>query len=545
MRSFILPGRTAFVPVIGGLRRGLDSAGAVRAALAALMIQLLAGSAIAVPTITALEVRPTHFSPDGDGVQDSTEVLFTPVSAESTVTVDVSVVRDSDDVTVAMLLAGAVHDAGAELTVPWIPGAVAEGLYRFEVGITDGSGGDSASADVIVDTTDPTVDIRNLSKNPFDPLAGALLFNVVVTSDSLTSTVMHALQAGLVADTLGTRAGAGTFTATWDGNLMTGMNAASGRYELRAVSTDPAGNTAEDRQAVTVDRLPPTIEPDHPDTLQTTSFPVALAGNAFDEDRVAMVSASFDSGKTFVPADFMSAPGDSVQYTVDVTDPAPEPGARKVVLRAADSAGHLTTREILLRYDTFLPVPVSSRIIDDDGVVADGDSLLIESVWDVPGLSVRADFTDLDGGTAQQVTDEGGGRYLIRHRILPTNTRPAGTRRIVINGSTGVLVVPDTLEVTLADRHQGAPASVNRNRFDPLAGERVTIAGTSTTAAIKVEVYDLSGRRVRLLEGSGFVEWDGRNEERSDVASGVYLLRIRAGDAEDVRKVAVVRGGGQ
>ncbi|HMB70549.1 MAG TPA: hypothetical protein VKU85_14635, partial [bacterium] len=498
------------------------------AALAALSAVNGAAPAAAAPGITLLEVRPTHISPDGDGVQDSTEVLFTPVSdVDSTVTIDVSVIRDSDGMTVAAPLSGAVRDAGAEVRASWIPGAVAEGLYRFEILATDGSGGASASAEVTVDTTDPVVDLRGLSKNPFDPVV-ALQFKVDVTSDSLTSTVMHALQAGVVVDTLGTRTGSGTFTVLWDGNRMAGGNALSGRYELRARSTDPAGNTAEDLQAVTVDRLAPQLEPDHPDTVQTTSFPVALTGIAFDEDRVAMVSASFDSGKTFVPADFISTPDDTVQYTVNVVDPMPVPGTRRVVLQAADSAGHLTNRNIAVWYDTFLPVPVSSRLLDEDGVVADGDSLIIETVWNVAGLTVRADLSDLDNGTVQQVSDQGSGTYIIRHRILPTNSRPAGTRRVVITGSTGVLVVADTLQVTLADRHAGAPVSLDRNRFDPLAGEHVTIAGTVTVAAIKAEIYDLSGRRVRLLTGTGFVEWDGRNEDGSAVASGVYLLRIRA-----------------
>lgn len=513
------------------------------AVLAVLSAVLAAAAADAAPTISGLEVRPTRFSPDGDGVQDSTEVLFTPGSAEATVTVDVSVVRVSDDVTMAVLLAGAVRNAGEEVRAPWIPGTVGEGSYRFEVGVTDGSGSASASADVTVDTTPPLVDLRDLTRNPFDPSIASLSFQVDVVSDSLTATVVHALRNGLVVDTLGTVTGSGPRTLLWDGNLMTGGVAPSGRYELRARAADAAGNSAEDLQAVTLDRDPPQLEPDYPDTLGVTSFPVALTGIALDEDRVAMVSASFDTGRTFVPADFMSAPDDTVQYTVDVTDPAPEPGRRRVIVRALDSYGHVTDRELLLLYDTFFPVVTSSRVLDDDGILADGDSLIIETVWNVAGLVVRGDFSDLDSGTTQQVSDEGGGLYVIRHRIAPTNTRPAGTRRVVITASTGVLVTADTLHVTLVDLHQGTVVSLDRNRIDPLAGERVTIAGSLAGGAIKAEVYDLAGRRVRILTGVGFVVWDGRTEEGATAASGVYLLRVNAAGSEEVHKVAVLRGG--
>ena len=43
---------------------------------------------------------------------------------------------------------------------------------------------------------------------------------------------------------------------------------------------------------------------------------------------------------------------------------------------------------------------------------------------------------------------------------------------------------------------------------------------------------------------SGFVEWDGRDDEGRAVASGVYLLRATVDGDEEIRKVAVLRGGG-
>lgn len=485
-----------------------------------------------------------HFSPNGDGVQDFTELLFTPVSAESTVTIDVAVVRVSDGTVVDSLLTGASLPAGTEADVPWSPGSLADGRYRFDIGATDGTGTAQASAEVVADSTPPVVDLRGLSQDPFDPQVKSLTFQVEVQSDSTTTTIASVFQLGARVDSIGTSTGPVTRTFTWDGNRLAGGNAASGRYDLVAVSSDLAGNSGMDTQTVTLDRDAPAFAPDHPDTVGTTSFPLLLTGVVTDSDRVEQVKVSFDSAQTFVPVDFMSAPGDTVQYRTSVTDPAPQPGRRRVVLRALDAFGHVTDLDVVVAYDTFFPVSSHTVLVgNDDGRVADGDSVIVETLWDAAGLTVRADFSDLDSGSGTQVvTDAGLGYYLIRHRISPTNTKAPGLRRIVVTASTGFLSSADTLEVVLVDRHGGDLVSIDRNRFDPLAGEKVTIAGAVANRALRVEIYDLSGHRVRLLEANGFVEWDGQNDEGAGVASGVYLLKVRFGDAGEVRKVAVLRG---
>lgn len=66
-------------------------------------------------------------------------------------------------------------------------------------------------------------------------------------------------------------------------------------------------------------------------------------------------------------------------------------------------------------------------------------------------------------------------------------------------------------------------------------------------AFVELSVYDVSGRVVALVErggrGSGEVEylWDGRDERGRYLASGVYFMRLRAGAADAVRKIVVVK----
>jgi predicted outer membrane repeat protein len=60
-------------------------------------------------------------------------------------------------------------------------------------------------------------------------------------------------------------------------------------------------------------------------------------------------------------------------------------------------------------------------------------------------------------------------------------------------------------------------------------------------------IYDLLGRRVRLLEQSqkaaGFYQanWDGRDQHGGRVESGVYFIRMSAGEFTAMRKIVVMR----
>ncbi len=66
-------------------------------------------------------------------------------------------------------------------------------------------------------------------------------------------------------------------------------------------------------------------------------------------------------------------------------------------------------------------------------------------------------------------------------------------------------------------------------------------------AQVSVEIYDISGRRVRTLEsgvlpaGEHRVVWDGRDDRGREAASGIYFCRARVGDWTDARKVVLMR----
>ncbi|RKY59737.1 MAG: hypothetical protein DRP95_04820, partial [Candidatus Latescibacterota bacterium] len=64
---------------------------------------------------------------------------------------------------------------------------------------------------------------------------------------------------------------------------------------------------------------------------------------------------------------------------------------------------------------------------------------------------------------------------------------------------------------------------------------------------VRLEVYDPSGRRVRTLvnawreAGEHRVRWDGRDNRGKEVSSGVYVVRIEAGEFSRAMKVTLLR----
>jgi outer membrane protein assembly factor BamB len=86
------------------------------------------------------------------------------------------------------------------------------------------------------------------------------------------------------------------------------------------------------------------------------------------------------------------------------------------------------------------------------------------------------------------------------------------------------------------------------NLFNPANGEKVSIRYLiSEPEHIRIRIYDLNGEIVReLLDetrfgGEHWIEWDGRNEDGDVVASGVYIIRMEAGDFKRNEKIIVIK----
>jgi photosystem II stability/assembly factor-like uncharacterized protein len=125
----------------------------------------------------------------------------------------------------------------------------------------------------------------------------------------------------------------------------------------------------------------------------------------------------------------------------------------------------------------------------------------------------------------------------------PTRTLVAGTHgrsmySLDLSLLPGVAAVPAREPVDVADLV---------NYPNPFASSTTVSFALAQTADVTVEVFDLTGRRVkslaagRLGAGGHRVTWDGTNESGRRVASGIYYLRLDTGRGTATRTLNLVR----
>ncbi len=86
------------------------------------------------------------------------------------------------------------------------------------------------------------------------------------------------------------------------------------------------------------------------------------------------------------------------------------------------------------------------------------------------------------------------------------------------------------------------------NLFNPAKGEHTTIVyKLEQRCHVIIKLYDLPGELIITLvdeekdAGSYSIDWFGKNERGSTVASGTYLLYFKAGDYKKIEKVIVIK----
>ena len=98
------------------------------------------------------------------------------------------------------------------------------------------------------------------------------------------------------------------------------------------------------------------------------------------------------------------------------------------------------------------------------------------------------------------------------------------------------------------------PVTVNEMAFDknlflPLTGQRLSIYYViPTSGSVELAIYSIAGRPIRYLypgntpaNSQSSTVWDGKDRNGDVVASGIYLIEIKAPGFHQVRKVAVVK----
>ena len=136
-------------------------------------------------------------------------------------------------------------------------------------------------------------------------------------------------------------------------------------------------------------------------------------------------------------------------------------------------------------------------------------------------------------------------------RGIPGGAFPAGpgyitcaSANVDVVGGAPLVLDPAVVGVPLPHASVTRIAQIHPNPFNPRVNIRFELQGSGP---VRLEVYDLSGRLVKVLAvrqgaaGSQVVQWDGRDAQGREAASGVYMMRLQEGDVVDVRRAALLR----
>ena len=127
---------------------------------------------------------------------------------------------------------------------------------------------------------------------------------------------------------------------------------------------------------------------------------------------------------------------------------------------------------------------------------------------------------------------------------------PSGGNDMFVNVAVNqVLNVTESASTAVDENADAMPRSFElaQNHPNPFNPSTTINYALPQQVAVKLEIFDLMGRRVRKLvnqtqpAGRYAIAWDGRNEQGQQAASGVYFYRLRAGEFVQTKKLTLVK----
>jgi len=174
-----------------------------------------------------------------------------------------------------------------------------------------------------------------------------------------------------------------------------------------------------------------------------------------------------------------------------------------------------------------------------------------------PGTDLFTGEVSIDGGatwaTLDSITDSRAFWEPMTFPLAPAAqtrlrfiARDLGGGSIVEAGLDDLEILGDNTTVAVPDSQGGGVAAFFAAP-NPLQGATTIHFETAGRERVHLDVFDLRGRRVRTLldsvlpAGGHEAAWDGRDASGRDAASGVYFLRLVAGERHAHRKIVLSR----
>ena len=157
-----------------------------------------------------------------------------------------------------------------------------------------------------------------------------------------------------------------------------------------------------------------------------------------------------------------------------------------------------------------------------------------------------------------RVVDEGGGRYdgIYYGTRFGLHSRSWDYPEDQKFGPGMLMYIPFDLasgelgpHITVVEEDQEKPGrfALQPAYPNPFNSQTVVRFQVPAKIAVNISIYNPAGQRVRTLIGAEFksgayrVTWDGRDRSGGELASGVYFLRMKAGDFLAVRAVTLLK----
>jgi hypothetical protein len=173
------------------------------------------------------------------------------------------------------------------------------------------------------------------------------------------------------------------------------------------------------------------------------------------------------------------------------------------------------------------------------------EGIYIDDISAVPSFNSRSVITEAHPDTFLVRAAPGIDTYAYRVRAIDIEGHRSRWSGLVFHTVSDI-----TGEEGIPTLHSGLE-SVYPNPFNPVTTIRFTVgsgdASPSGRAAVRIEVFDVSGRSVSLIEdgqreaGTHSVSWDGNAAAGVPAASGIYFVRLVVGPRVFSRKMVLLK----
>jgi hypothetical protein len=523
-------------PVVDSSRRIPRSDGLSRFLVSSL-IAIAAWVADTSPAFSQLfaryEVANAVFSPDGDEIEDTTNVNIT-LSSAATISV---VVFEVDSITPVDTLFAEQPAPQGRTDLGWdglrwngVPAA--DGAYL--VTITSGAPWDtSATRQLYVDTGAPSIAINSVTPTPYAPgltgnpsevsialtVSGASPAYLGIPRDEVQYDFLKPGDVEIVPDTIRFepeyKGDDGVFELLWNAENQPGL--ADGEYRVTLTIVDQAGHSAYSDHTFLVDAKAPEMKITSPKSgISFQQAPDSLFGWARDLTSIDTLAVRFTDNGAFSSVAVTRVSADTTFFTVPLADSLADEGAYKVTVRAVDGVGREGTASVNLTVDRTAPDPPE---LDP-----------FAGSWHTSTFRVTGTFPSGSTAASRVLIYRNG----IKADSVFTLTIERIDRTIPLEAGENVITA------TFVDGagNESAPSNAVTVTFDDRSGLYVEapmrpgdVFNVNVPQAARwviVHVYDMTGDLVVVLEEfdettSYSLPWDGRNGSGNEVKKGPFV----------------------